>query len=123
MRSMMPDWTWNGASIPETKPAFEDILVGRDGRIWIRVSTPGYRMEDPDYDPTDPDAVPNEWREAMAFDVFEPDGTYLGHVKAPETLSPYPTPVLDGPHVWAVTRDELGVNRIVRFRMEPLGGP
>ena len=26
-------------------------------------------------------------------------------------------PIFDGDHVWAVTRDELGVERVVRYRI------
>lgn len=123
MRSMIPDWTWNGPAIPDAKPAFEDILVGQDGRIWLRVPTPGYRVEDPEHDPSDPESVADEWREGVAFDVFEADGRFLGHVRAPDDFSMYPTPVIDGDRVWAVTRDDLGVNRVVRYRLEPAATP
>jgi hypothetical protein len=120
---MIPDWKWNGPSIPDSKPAIENILVGRQGRIWIQVATPGYRREDPDFDPSDPDAVADEWHEPVAFDVFESDGRYLGHVRAPEGFSVYPTPVIAGEQVWAVTRGDFGVNRIVRIRVLPADRP
>ena len=48
------------------------------------------------------------WEEPLRYDVFEPDGVYLGAVVPPDEFSPYPNPVFDGDHVWAVTRDELG---------------
>jgi len=82
------------------------------------VPRPGVEGADPDYDPKDPDAIPDRWTEPMAFDVFEEDGTYLGQVDAPEGFSPYPTPVFDGDQVWAVVRDELGVQRVVRFHVQ-----
>lgn len=118
-RSSFPDWRWNGPPIPDQKPPFRSIEVGRDGRIWIRVSLPSRRVEDPDHDPADPESVPDEWREDTAFDVFDPDGTYLGHVRTPVDFSLYPTPVFDGDVVVAVTRDELGVQRVVRYRLVP----
>lgn len=118
MRFMKPSWRWNGPAIPDEKPPYRTLFAGRDGRIWVMVSQPGVKTEDPAYDPTDPDAVPDEWHEPIAFDVFEDDGTYLGRVFAPEGFSPYPTPVFDGDFVWAVTRDEFDVNRVVRFRVE-----
>ncbi|HSM03166.1 MAG TPA: hypothetical protein VK858_01020, partial [Longimicrobiales bacterium] len=59
-------------------------------------------------------------RQALALRVYEPDGT-LGTVTAPQELSPYPTPVFRGDEVIAVTRDDLGVQRVVRFWVVPGG--
>ena len=53
----------------------------------------------------------------MRYDVFEPDGTYLGVVHAPDEFTRFRLPVFDGDHVWAVTRDELDVERVVRYRI------
>ena len=36
--------------------------------------------------------------------------------RAPDGFKAYPAPVFDGDRVWAVTRDELGVQRVVRYR-------
>lgn len=117
MRSTQPNWRWNGPPIPDVKPPFRGLRVGRDGRIWVQVSQPGVEVEDPNHDPSDPESLPDRWREPVAFDVFESDGRYLGRVTAPLDLSLYPNPVFDGDHVWAVTEDELDVQRIVRFRV------
>lgn len=122
MRGTDPNWRWDGPAIPDTKPPFGRIFGARDGRIWVQVPQPGIEGEDPDYDPTDPDAVPDRWSEPVAFDVFESDGTFLGRVVGPEGLGTYPTPVFDGDRVWAVTHDDLGVQRIVRFRVERAAG-
>jgi hypothetical protein len=118
MRYTDPNWRWNGPSIPDHKPAFQRLYAGKGGRIWVHVSLPSYERDDPDYDPKDPEAVENRWREPVGFDVFETDGSYLGRVEAPESFSLYPTPVIDGDYVWATTRDDLGVQRVVRFRIE-----
>ena len=119
MRSTDPNWRWNGPPIPDRKPYFESIFSGEDGRLWVAVELEGVEGEDPDYDPTDPDAVENRWRSRHAFDLFETDGTYVGRVPAPEELSFYPTPVFRGDEVWAVTRDDLDVQRVVRYRLRP----
>ena len=66
--------------------------------------------------------MPVFWREPVRYDVFEPDGTYLGVVAPPEDFTPYVNPVFDGDLVWGVTRDELGVERVVRYRIEVGGG-
>ncbi|HSG48886.1 MAG TPA: hypothetical protein VLA43_13790, partial [Longimicrobiales bacterium] len=118
MRRTQPNWRWNGPPIPDEKPAFHAISAGRDGRIWVRVPQPGAEGEDRNYDPKNPDATPDRWSEPVAFDVFEEDGTYLGGVSAPQGFSVNPDPVFDGERVWAVTRDELGVQRVVRYRVE-----
>lgn len=121
MRSTQPNWRWNGPPMPDRKPYFGDLHTGRDGRIWLEVPQPGVEGDDPDHDPADPNSVPDRWKEPVAFDVFEDDGTYLGRVTTPLSFSRYPTPRFDGDRVWAVTRDELGVQRVVRFRVAQEG--
>ncbi|MYH53702.1 MAG: hypothetical protein F4139_12305 [Gemmatimonadetes bacterium] len=122
MREMDPDWTWDGPPIPEHKPFFYELLAGRDGRIWVRLATEGRPVENEYYDPEDPGSMPMVWEESVRYDVFEPDGTYLGAVVPPDEFSPYVNPVFDGDYVWGVTRDELGVQRVVRFRIVVGGG-
>lgn len=117
MQAFDPDWTWNGPPIPDHKPFFLDIVAGRDGRIWVRVPTEARAVENPDHDPEDPSSTPVLWRTPVRYDVFEADGSYLGAVSAPAGFAATPDPVFDGDHVWAVTRDDLGVNRVVRFRI------
>ena len=115
-RARDPDWSWSGPPVPRQKPFFRSLRTGRDGRIWVRVAAEGYSVENEDHDPGDPSSMPVIWREPVRYDVFEPDGTYLGVVVPPDgtTLS---IAVFDGDHVWAVTEDELEVERVVRFRI------
>ena len=121
MRRTQPDWTWNGPAIPDEKPPFRDLFVGNDGRIWVLLHQPGERIPDDqvvEADPDDPNPRPaNRWREPTVFDVFEPDGTYLGQVRGPTEMTFYPNPVFHGDNVWAVVRDELDVEYLVRFRV------
>ncbi|MFW5947370.1 MAG: hypothetical protein ACOCUW_02650 [Gemmatimonadota bacterium] len=120
MRGTQPDWKWSGPGIPDEKPPFHRIFVGRDGRIWVAVHQPGERIPDDQVEQSDaPDAPPPErWREPVAFDVFEPGGTYLGRANTPRGFSLWPTPVFDGDRVWAVVRDELDVQYVTRFRVD-----
>jgi len=113
-RNYAPDWQWNGPPIPDTKPAFSELTVGTDGRIWVQLHQPGYLDEAAD--PDDPDAT-DGWAEPAVWDVFEPDGTYLGQVRAPNSLSTYPRPIFGPEHVWAITTDELDVQYLTRFRI------
>lgn len=118
MRVTQPDWNWNGPPVPETKPPFRGLVAGRDGRVWVRLWTEGRPEENEDHDPENPRSEPVTWPSPLRYDVFEPDGTYLGAVNPPEGFADYPQPVFDGDYVWAVTRDALDVERVVRFRIE-----
>ena len=122
MRNTDPNWNWDGPPIPAHKPYFNGLSTGRNGRIWVRLATEGYTVENENHDPENPRSTPVFWRESTRFDVFEPDGTYLGVVVPPDGFSTSANPVFDGDHVWAVTRDELGVERVVRFRIVAGGG-
>ncbi|MYD12892.1 MAG: 6-bladed beta-propeller [Gemmatimonadetes bacterium] len=117
MRAFAPGWTWDGPPIPDHKPLFGDLVAGRDGRIWVAVPTEARAVENPNHDPEDPSSAPVVWRAPPRYDVFEPDGTYLGAVMPPAGFTGSTQPVFDGDYVWAVTRDELGVQRVVRFRI------
>ena len=121
MRNTQPDWSWNGPPIPDYKPPFMQLHVGRDGRIWVLLWSEGYIVENEDHDPEDPLSQEVTFQIQGRYDVFEPDGTYLGVVVAPDQFSGYPTPVFDGDHVWAVSRDELGIERVVRYRIQVAG--
>ncbi len=118
IRFSVPDWTWDGSRIPNHKPVFQELLAGRDSRIWVRLSTEGQRVENENYDPENPFSDPVIWRTPIRYDVFESDGTYLGVVVPPDEFSASPDPIIHDDHVWAVTRDDLGVERVVRYRIE-----
>lgn len=123
MRQVAPGWTWDGPPIPDHRPPFIALHAARDGRIWVLLSTASHIVENEDHDPEDPDprSPPTVWRTQGRYDVFEPDGTYLGVVAAPAEFSGYPEPVFDGDHVWAASVDEIGIQRVVRYRIE-VGG-
>lgn len=118
-----PDWKWNGPEIPSMKPAFSRIQIGMDGRVWVRVPQPGVRIPDDELhvssDPTAP--PPDRWDEPVVYDVFEPDGTYLGRVHAPRGFRQYPSPVFGTEHVWAIMTDDLDVQYLTRFRIDRRG--
>ena len=117
MRWLDRDWRWVGPEIPDTKPAFSGLLAGLDGRIWVRRDGGAYEVEDPDYDPSDPYDTEIRWRQEEIVDAFDPDGTFLGTVVMPRGLDWRVPPILRADTMWAVTRDELGVQRIVRFEL------
>lgn len=124
MRNMIPAWRWNGPPIPDHKPAITGVTMGMDGRLWVRRPAPGEPIPDEELDEprTNPNGIimpPQRFREPAVFDVFEPDGRFLGQVRAPAGFQTYPRLVARGDLVWAVVRDGLGINRIQRFRVTP----
>jgi len=121
MRGTDPNWRWNGPPIPDSKPPFSRFYTGEDGTLWVAVHQPAKKVEDPYFDPSDPDAIRDEWKEPVLFDVFEEDGSYLGAVRAPDGLSRYPQPIFTRDWVLGVVRDEFDVQTVVMFRVETPG--
>jgi hypothetical protein len=121
MRQTQPNWRWNGDPIPDTKPPYRSLYVGARGRIWLLLHQKAEKIaeEEPASEKPAPGEVPEQtWIEPLAFDVFEPDGRYLGMVRAPEGFARNPRPFMRGDTVWAVVRGELEVPYVVRFHIE-----
>jgi hypothetical protein len=85
--------------IPDVKPALRGMLVAGDGHLWVAATT---------RDRSD---------EGYVFDVFDPEGRYLGPLRLPFRLSTYPPPVIRNGVVLGVTQDELEVPFVVRARI------
>lgn len=119
MRWLDPTWRWNGPDIPTTKPFFSGIWVGGNGRIWVLRDGEAYETEDPDFDPDDPYDTEIRWRQDRVLDAFDPDGRFLGTVPLPRDLDFRVPPVLRGDTMWAVTRGDLGVQRVHRMVLVP----
>ena len=123
-RRFSPNWTWNGPPIPATKPPFQKIFVGVGGRIWVQLHTASVAELSKEEARAEEEAAgfpTNRFEEPLAFDVFEQDGRYLGRVEVPEGFQVSPEPVFNGESVWAVSEDDLGVQRVARFRLAPTG--
>lgn len=86
------------AKIPENHPFWSGFTVSSDGFVWVL--------------PRMPDGG------AVAFDVFDPEGVYLGRIPVDEPgLQPGPAPVVRGDRLYAVVRDDLGVPYVVTMRV------
>lgn len=117
MRRYDAGWSWDGPGIPDHKPPFRGLRAGTDGRIWVRLWTEGRQVANEDHDPSNPASAPYTWIQPLRYDVFEADGTYLGAVDLPEGFSLSAPPVFGRSFVWAVERDDLGVERVRRYRL------
>jgi hypothetical protein len=102
--------------IPDVKPYFRQIHAGEDGRIWVFRYVAAEKRHDIEPAPERPDRPLLTWREPWTYDVFEPDGTFLGAVVVPETLRPH---VFRGEQIWGALTDENDVEQVVRLRVVP----
>jgi hypothetical protein len=115
-----PGWVWNGPDVPRIKPPFREVYAGDDGRIWVLLSRPGVKDstgERRSGTGSGRYSVPI-WSEPVAFDLFEPDGRYLGEVMAPDGFQTWPEPIFRGDTVWAAVEDADGVRYIHRMEIE-----
>lgn len=104
-----------GAHVQEverTKPPLIGVEFGVDGRIWATVSAPSVRVDD---SPLATEARRfNPWREVPVFDVFEPDGAYLGRV----TLSLGAVPLaMRGDTIWCLESLADDIRVLRRYRV------
>jgi hypothetical protein len=102
---------------PQTKPAYSGFDIGDDGQIWVRVHVPAVKVQIDDEDkPKDPSQRPvMSWREPATYDVFQPDGTYLGRIRLPDKVS---LAAHRGDEVWGRTAGEFGELYLVRYRLK-----
>jgi len=88
------DWS----KIPDTKPATEDFFLDDEGNIWV-------------------EPVTVQAEQGMVFDVFDPEGRFLGTVQLPFPLRMSPPPTVRGSVLYGITEDELEVPYVVRARI------
>lgn len=91
--------------VAPTLPAVQGVRVSEsDGRVWVEVPTPERS---------------GELEEPGGWDVFEPDGTYLGRITPPEGFR---LEGVRGDTLYGVERDALGVTRARLYRVERSAG-
>jgi sugar lactone lactonase YvrE len=88
--------------IPNTKPAALGFLVAEDGHLWVSAT----RADTSDIN--------------RVFEIFDPDGRYLGTVRLPFPMLPRPAPLVRGDRIIAVSEDADGVPYVVRARIVKL---
>ncbi len=119
LRKVDPNWNWNGPDIPGNKPAYDEILVDRDGRVWVSVATPGVPIPAAELPPVKEgrEKEPRTTtRSPTLYDVFSPEGRLLGRVAFPRRVS---LRQAVGDDVYALRRDSLDVQYVTRYRITP----
>jgi hypothetical protein len=95
-------------------PALAYLISGPDGTIWVQRIDRDAVTEELTMDDLQAGRFGSpEW------DVFDPEGTYLGVVEMPAGVVPMR---FEGDHLYGVHRDELDVQRVVRLRLVRGGG-
>lgn len=89
---------------PESLPAFSDLKADSEGNLWVRRFVPDYAQG------------PSEWW------IFAPEGAFLAQATLPEGLQ---VQAIGSNFVLGVMADELGVERVHRYRLDkgPGDGP
>ena len=115
MRRTQPNWTWTGSEIPEAKAPLTGITIARDGNIWARVATRSELIPTDQLPPPSEKGAPvTRFRASIVYEVYAPNGRFLGRVPLPPKTSLIQA---DGEYFWGISRDEDDLPSIVRFRL------
>lgn len=86
--------------IPDTKPVFDRIYLDGSGHMIVQIN-----------------GGPHE--QGRRFDVFDPDGRFLGTATSDVAFTSFPAPPVFTNHfVYGVTTDSLGIHYVVRARIQ-----
>jgi hypothetical protein len=103
-------------AIPEVKPAVKSMMFDADGRLLVSVATPSERYEPSEERSRDGKVIPQvRWRSPEHYDVFEPDGKYVGQFAVPHAVRRLT--FVRGDQVWAIVRDEFDVDYLKKYRI------
>ena len=115
---------WVGLTqLPAHRPVYARLILPGDGRVWVWPNQPGNEwVPSPELQQSTGARKAWELSSTGAFEVFGPDGEWIGNVPLPEEVrySGFPTEaavVIRGDTIWAVSRDQLDVNYITRYEV------
>ena len=92
----MVDWS----RIPNTKPAVVSFFCDDEGNLWVKREA----------------AIPED--EGRLFDLFDPEGRFLGELRLPFPLHSDPEPIVRDGMLYGVTTTDLGAPNVVRTRID-----
>jgi hypothetical protein len=101
--------------VPAVKPIVSVIRAADDGRIWVSLHAESERFEPTPTTLSSGEVVEGiPWRQTFVFDVFQPNGVYLGRVRFPSGLA---NARFRGDEAWGFVYDDLGVPTLKRYRI------
>ena len=107
------------AEVPRWKPAYRDLWVDSDGRVWVHRYEEAVQRDEPIpelwpevLDGTEP---PITWEEPTLYDVFGADGRLLRCVRVPADSKVMAS---RGLLLWGISRGDLDEEYVVRWRIE-----
>lgn len=119
MRRQAPDFDWNGAGIPATKPWIRSFVADRSERIWVSREGRGKRVSPCTEDPVNlprGEQMTSCWQSESLLDVFDRNGECLGSLERPEGLQLIGA-FFRGDFVVAGYYDELDIPKVRLYRL------
>ena len=88
---------------PKSKPATASFFIDDEGNLWVEQQV----------------AASDSDNAGRIFDLFDPEGRHLGTLRLPFSLAwSRPEPIARAGVLYGVTRDEVGVQYVVRARID-----
>ncbi len=127
-----PSFTWDGASMPDHKPAFGRFVPAYSGELWVIREGPSTSIDGCVEDPyMYQSLVPRDttghsdrsqsipcWRSKPLVDVFDAEGVYLGEVEIPDGMKIWEGDLFVSQDVLVATHeDEAGTLYVKRYRL------
>ncbi len=107
------------SEVPRWKPAYRDLWVDLDGRIWVHRYVEAVQRDDPipelwpEYlEGTEPTIT---WEEPSLYDVFDAHGQQLRCVRVPNDSEVLAS---RGSSVWGISRGDLDEQYVIRWRLQ-----
>lgn len=88
---------FNPSMLPSHKPVLRHFFRATNGQLWVR-------LESRDT--------------SVLHDVFSSEGVWIAQARVPSSYRSYPRPVVTDRYFYAVTTDSLGVEYVVRGRID-----
>lgn len=117
-------WSWEGPQPPERRPAYDRMVFGKEGALWIWPAQPSTRRDVPErFTRQGAPSVTFDISTAGAFDVFNASGEYVGAVRLPDDVpyEPFPgraDPFIRSDTLWAIRYDSLDVPYLTKYVVE-----
>jgi len=107
----------NPPDIPRFKAPISEVMFDLSGRLWVRRAVASERLNNPRSSGVQTSSP--GWFEPKVYDVFSPDGEFLGSIRLPDR-SGFGSGLVNarGDRLWLVVRDADDVVSIIRYQIQ-----